>query len=51
MVIIGYYLKKKLQDFFETKMAELPSELLSDTFLFSFLFAAAWLLAPLMGYQ
>lgn len=51
MGITGYFLKRKLQDFFETKMSELFSELLSDTFLFTYLFAIAWLLAPFMGYQ
>ncbi|MCR9205515.1 MAG: hypothetical protein NXH75_13110, partial [Halobacteriovoraceae bacterium] len=51
MGITGYFIKRKLQDFFETKMSELVSELLSDAFLFSYLFATAWILAPLMGYQ
>lgn len=51
MGVIGYFLKKKLQDYFDTKMPELFSELLSDTFLFTFLFVTAWILAPLMGYQ
>lgn len=51
MGLIGYLLKKKLQEYFESKMSEMVSELLSDTFLFSFLFASAWILAPLMGYQ
>lgn len=51
MTLFGYGLKVKLQKIFQGKMPSFLSELISDLFLFLFLFFTAWGLAPLMGYK
>lgn len=51
MCVSGYFLKKYVQKFLETKMSEFWSSFLSDTILYTYVFAAAYLLAPLMGYR
>jgi hypothetical protein len=51
LIVASYFLKKNLQDFLEKKMSSFWSELISDSLLFTFLFGAAYFLAPLMGYK